>query len=413
MDASNALLRNMSPFALKILPSLLYLDNPDVLTGRETGTVQMGINDPAIYGTAAQQNSNFESFMGAVNNYGKGSVEASDGSILHGASSFSKTNSGSAFDSPSGAISKGGRSTTKEEKIEPAITDYDIAESMALQMDTILAAPALVMYINPTSFATTYAKKHQFTERTRYGYIYQAWGEEQIRISVSGRVGCFVAGAGLNTTVAYPTGVQFASKKASASFQQLMALFHMYKNNGYIYDVLGKSEAHLMVGVIALEYDGFVYMGNMESFEWGYEEAQQNGGLEYNFNFVVARKYDYNTNNTLAVTPLTSPVFSPSDPKFGSNTQAPAIPNSISANTPIPVDPTDPTSQGYRPPDFVGEDTTSQPWSTTRTSNSSGNASKSAGENNLGSKVLATSEDVTEVQPSTGIIFDSSLGRGR
>lgn len=295
LTSSNTKLRNYSPFTIRVMPPLLYLDNPELLTGGEIGRVNMGIYDSAL-----SNNSNFSSFTGAVSSYGQSG----------GAQSFSRANN-SNFGSPT-AYSAGGRSTTRssfsttdEDMVESAITDFDIAESMAQQLDSIMSAPPLTFYINPSSFSITYTKKHQFTERTRYGYIYQAWGEDQPKIAISGRVGSFVAGRGRSPT-AVPTGHQFGSKLDSVAFQQLMALLTLYKNNGYIYDLIGRSNAHQLVGCLAIEYDGFTYFGHMESFEWGYEQDQHAGGINYSFNFTVSRMYDTKQESTLTVSPQDS-----------------------------------------------------------------------------------------------------------
>ena len=298
------------------MPPLLYLENPDLLTGTEKGKVNMGLYDSAI-----SNNSNFNNFTSAVASYNQ----------PNGSASFSQANNRDFATEQ--ATSVGARSTTRlsddmqsDQMFESAITDMQVAEEMAIQLDTILKAPPITFYINPTSFAITYTKKHQFTERTRYGFIYQAWGEDQPKISISGRIGSFVSGQG-NSRVAVPTGHQFGSKLDSASFQQLMALLTLYKNNGYVYDVLGRSNAHHLVGCIAIEYDGFTYFGHIESFEWGYEETNVAGGINYSFQFTVSRMYDNSESSLLTVQPLNSPVPVPGNPTSGSQT-----PNSTSVD---------------------------------------------------------------------------------
>ena len=61
MLSANKKLRNYSPFTMRVMPPLLYLDNPDLLTGTEKGRVNMGLYDSAI-----SNNSNFNNF---INNY--------------------------------------------------------------------------------------------------------------------------------------------------------------------------------------------------------------------------------------------------------------------------------------------------------------------------------------------------------
>lgn len=318
MLSANQRLRNYSPFTLRVMPPLLYLDNPSVLSGTEKGNVNMGLYDSAI-----SNNSNFANFISTVSSYNQPNGTAT---------TFSQANNPNFASTESTSL--GARPTTKlsadkqsDQMFESAITDFQVAEEIASQLDTILQAPPITMYINPNSFAVSYTKKHQFTERTRYGFIYQAWGEDQPKIAVSGRIGSFVCGKG-QSSVASPSGTQFGSKLDSASFQQLMALLTLYKNNGYIYDLMGKSNAHHLVGCIALEYDKYTYFGHFESFEWGYEETNQNGGLNYSFNFIVSRMYDNSQTSILNVSPEKSPVPVPGNPTMGANT----TPNSISTD---------------------------------------------------------------------------------
>lgn len=315
MLSANQRLRNFSPFTMRVMPPLLYLDNPDLLTGTETGDVNMGLYDSAI-----SNNSNFANFISTVSSYNQPNGNAT---------TFSQANNPNFASNQ--ARSVGARPTTKlsedkqsDQMFESAITDFQVAEEMAQQLDMILKAPPITFYINPNSFAVSYTKKHQFTERTRNGFVFQAWGEDQPKISVSGRIGSFVSGRG-RSSVAVPTGHQFGSKLDSASFQQLMALLTLYKNNGYIYDLMGNSNAHHMIGCIAIEYDKFTYFGHFESFEWGYEETNQMGGLSYSFNFTVSRMYDNSQSSLLVVTPQKSPIPIPGNPTMGVNN----VPNSI------------------------------------------------------------------------------------
>ena len=66
----------------------------------------------------------------------------------------------------------------------------------------------------------------------------------------------------------------------------------MYRNNGYIYDLLGQSEAHLYIGTVEIEYDQMVYVGNFLNFNYGYDEQRQHGGLSFGFEFLVSFMFD-------------------------------------------------------------------------------------------------------------------------
>lgn len=182
--------------------------------------------------------------------------------------------------------------------LDKGIIDRTIALDILYQLKTIQSIPPLVLLINPQSLAISYTKVAQFTERGRYGYIYQSWGDELPKMSVSGKIGAFVTGS-TNGNIG-PSGVQFASKRNSASFQNLANLLLFYKNNGYIYNKTEERPVSTLhsVGLLAIEYDGWVYEGNMESFSYSYAEETQNGGMEFEFEFSIERMIpptaDYN-----------------------------------------------------------------------------------------------------------------------
>lgn len=183
---------------------------------------------------------------------------------------------------------------------EPGFVDRMVAVDIASQLDAMLKVPPLTLLINPTSFSTKYAKIQQFSQRTRNGFLRQDWGEEQPVLSISGIIGAFIAGG---------TGVQFASKRNSAAYQNLMALFGFYRHAGYIYDTVYNSNAYHMVGALAIEYDQWVYVGQMNSFSWGYEEANQHGNIGFEIEFQVCQMFD-NHMPTESIQPLRSPTAS-------------------------------------------------------------------------------------------------------
>jgi hypothetical protein len=291
----NMELRNYSPFTFRVIPPLIYLENPKLLTGSETGDVNLGIIEQ-------------QGLRGNTNPISSSNTWATSHPRTHGGGDM--------------AFATGGRSPTSAQStrglVQPAISDMDTAMDIALQLEKILNCPPLTLFINPQSFEKSYSKVAAYQDKSRYGYIYQAWGEEQPTISMSGRIGAFIAGApdaadtgllnlwfdegsgrvsgaGTDGMTSVPQGVQFASKRDSAAFQQLMALMTFYRNNGYIYDTLGNSEAHHLVGLIAIDYDQWTYMGNIDSFDWGYTEAQHGGGIDFSISFTAVKIYDNKT----------------------------------------------------------------------------------------------------------------------
>lgn len=196
-------------------------------------------------------------------------------------------------------------------RIVPALTNDVTALSILRQVSRILDIPPICLYINPSTMTISHTKIAQLQERSRYGYIYQAWGEELVKVSFSCTIGAFVAGKQSSTQTNVASGVQFASRRDSASFQQLMAVFALYQSSGYIQDTTANgtgrmSRANLLVGNTAIEYDQMVYVGHMDSFSYANEEDQQNGGMKFDIDFTAVKVYDV-AQPTSSVSPETTP----------------------------------------------------------------------------------------------------------
>jgi len=234
------------------------------------------------------------------------------------------------------------RDVNESQANQAAVSDLTQALDVILQLNRILATPSLTLLVNPESLQITYSKRQAYTDRNRFNYVFQSWGEEQVRLSVSGRSAGFVVGSrgpgdldlalepsgGGNLAVSETAGVsgyQYASKWDSAAWQNLMSLFTIYRNNGYIYDTSGrpKSEAHLFIGSIEIAYDQWVYVGNFDNFNYNYEEDKQHGAVQFSFEFTAS--YIFDRNQREAVRPYqTPPTPSPSEAPEG---DVPFIPN--------------------------------------------------------------------------------------
>jgi hypothetical protein len=197
---------------------------------------------------------------------------------------------------------------------EPAIVDLQVAVDIAMQVSAIVGTPPLVFLINPQSLQITTTKIQQFTERSRHGYIFQAWGEDQPVMAISARIGAYMSSG---------RGLQFASRRDSAAYQNLMSVVHFYKNNGYIHDTVGRSNAHHHVGALSIRYDQWVYYGHMQSLSFSTDDTTtQLGGLTFELQFVVSAMLDTSQNVTV-VQPMRAPLPSLSDPRyFGRNSRA-------------------------------------------------------------------------------------------
>lgn len=190
----------------------------------------------------------------------------------------------------------------------PLITNEATARAVALQIQALSNAQPLLFLINPQSMQSQYQKVQQFTDRSRYGNIFQAWGEEPVKLSLSCQTAAFMAGSPLNSTRAtngqgrLPSGVEFAAKRNSPAFHQLMSLLTLYKSAGDILDILGESNSSYMIGALQIEYDQNVYRGHMDNFSWGYEADSPNS-IKFDFEFTALKVYDLSTLKS-AVTPL-------------------------------------------------------------------------------------------------------------
>lgn len=206
---------------------------------------------------------------------------------------------------------------------QPAMSDVRQAADIIVQINKILQTPPLTLLVNPQTLTIQYAQKLNYSERSRQGYILHTWGEEQVKLSISGVTGAFIAGnnpftreglafsgQGQVSETGSVSGVQFASRRDSAAWQNLQSLFTIYRNNGYIFDTLGQSDANLWIGGIAIEYDQWTYIGQMENFQHSLDESKQYGQVEFSFEFTASHIFD-NAQRQFQVLPQQSPMVDP------------------------------------------------------------------------------------------------------
>lgn len=318
IDGSRSLLRMLSPFSFELVPPLVLGSDP--VTGNGASKkAQIGIYESAITSNDAFSNAKERVSSNIIQSgklLGNDQITRLEGIVTNG-----KFHQRYAADKT--RFQESGNSF-----LDPQIADVLTAADIALQLNQIMKTPPLVLLVNPQTLAITYNKLQQYSERTRFGYVFQQWGEEQPKLSISGKIGAFLAGAnpadmqrafvaGRNGNIDQVSGVQFASKHESASFQNLMNLFAFYLNNGYIHDTLGKSYANHFVGALAIRYDQWVYIGNIDTFSYGYEDTGTgpNGGVQFDMEFNISQMYD-SSKVTNLVRPMQAPTPSPSDPRY-------------------------------------------------------------------------------------------------
>jgi hypothetical protein len=238
----------------------------------------------------------------------------------------------------------------------PAVSDIVQAANVLLQLNRALQVPPLTLLVNPQSMTISYSTIQNYSERSRYGYIFQRWGEQQVRITVQAKLGAWFAGvkrltsgdvqnfsglagpsaatiqsSGGSSGAGAVSGVQWASKRDSASWQNLMSLYTFYRNNGYIYDNLEGTEAHLFIGAVAIDFDQNTWIGHFENFEFGYDEDHQNGGTDFSFEFIAGFVFD-NAQREFQVLPIAAPTPSPSDPLWQNKRQQQSRPEAFRVN---------------------------------------------------------------------------------
>lgn len=317
VDGANNWLRTLSPFVIRALPPLIFSDpsntqrvNQPTFTRGEGGALVAEGTNPRSYSAALTSTNRLDPALNTYENLINvgGNIPGIDRSVSEIDLAYHNI---AVTEAARNSQSLGGRT-----QITPAVTNNTTGISILRQLRRLVDTPPLVLLINPASLSIQYNKIAQFQERSRYGYIYQAWGEELVKLSVSCRVGAFVAGKRNPSQSNVPSGVQFASKNDSASFQQLMAVLTMFQSSAYIVDTVSRSKSNYMIGNIAIEYDQNVYVGHMDSFNYTYDEAEQNGGMKFDFDFTAVRTYDTATSKSF-ISPLTNPNTNASQPTAG------------------------------------------------------------------------------------------------
>ena len=300
VDGSNAHLRQLSPFTLRLLP-------PDALLAAASESSGIDLITAAAQG--ADRNSEAAQLQVQL---------ASVSPVGYETSELEAFVSSGQFLADVGA------------QVYTTISDALAAADIAVQVKRILEVPPLTLLINPTEMNVSYTNIQTHATRTRYGFLFERWGEEQPTISFSGSTGAFIAGVAASPgsdpfidhasgETSSVSGVQYASKRDSAAWQNFVALMHFYKSNGYIYDTVRGTEAHHFIGGIAIDYDQWTYVGHIDSLEFTYDETKPHN-VDWSMEFRVGQMYDHAT-PTFAVMPQTAPTPSPSDPRYSNGMQ--------------------------------------------------------------------------------------------
>ena len=191
-----------------------------------------------------------------------------------------------------------------------------------LALDRIKKTPPLQLLVNPQTFKLSSEKIISDGGFTREGPIIEHWGDQQDKLEASGKIAAFMAVDANPPAASGPTGggpgLTRVARNYSASYQNLLSLYLLYRNNGGLY--VSGLEGNLMtrlslVGSIYIYYDSVLYIGSFDNFS--ITETDTNPySLEYSFQFTVRSAFmlDSPTENNYQVQKL-----SQSDPALTSN----------------------------------------------------------------------------------------------
>jgi hypothetical protein len=159
---------------------------------------------------------------------------------------------------------------------------------MIKALETIANTPPLRMLVNPQSFRVSSEKLISDGNWGRSGPIIEHWGDNQDKIEGSGKIAAYYSMDGYNAT---GPGINRTARQFSTSYQNLLSLWLIYKNNGgvWIDDPIvpvGKAKNLSVVGSVYIYYDSILYIGSFDSFSITESESQPYS-VEYQFSFTV------------------------------------------------------------------------------------------------------------------------------
>jgi murein DD-endopeptidase MepM/ murein hydrolase activator NlpD len=160
-------------------------------------------------------------------------------------------------------------------------------------LDQMAKTPPLRLLVNPQSFRTSAEKIISDGNWGRNGPIIEHWGENQDKVEGSGKIAAFYS---LDAYNANGPGLSRTARQFSVSYQNLLALWLIYKNNGGVWfpDPIvptgSRAKNLAVVGSVYLYYDEILYIGSFDSFTLTESETGP-FTLEYSFSFTVRAWY--------------------------------------------------------------------------------------------------------------------------
>ena len=153
------------------------------------------------------------------------------------------------------------------------------------------ATPPLAMLVNPSGFSVKSDKIASDGSWTRNGPIIEFWGDQQDKISGSGKIAGFFALDALN---ANGPGLTRMARNLSQGWENFQSLYFLYRSNGALFQpdfVTGGQRVNLsMLGSVYIYYDNTIYIGSFDSFNVTETEASP-FTVDYSFEFTVRAAY--------------------------------------------------------------------------------------------------------------------------
>lgn len=179
-------------------------------------------------------------------------------------------------------------SATNKRLIEVQVIQARLLQEAIAKM---ASAPPLAMLVSPSSFGVKGEKIVNDGSWTRNGPIIEFWGDQQDKISGSGKVAGFFA---LDAANATGPGLTRMARNLSAGWANFQSLYLLYRNNGVLFmpDFVSQGDRInlAMVGGVYIYYDNTIYIGSFDSFNVTEADASP-FTVEYNFEFTVRASF--------------------------------------------------------------------------------------------------------------------------
>jgi hypothetical protein len=149
-----------------------------------------------------------------------------------------------------------------------AFTTQQTAQILSTQLerDAMANIPPLRMLINPKQFTVKPEKIVADGSQSREGVIVEHWGNQQDKISASGKVAGFYA---IDAKNAVGPGVTRMARNFSQAWQNFQSMVLLYANNGGLRTpdfAAATSRRNLsLMGSIYIYYDSTLYIGSFDS----------------------------------------------------------------------------------------------------------------------------------------------------